>query len=273
MPSIATASAPRPKPSSTPSTSGTTSYADPTSQPLYGSLLLYLPPGLHRFVHDDTRPIAARADALLQHIGHGNLPRAATTEDFTGFWNTTLGAALADAAHAEAFQLDKPPQPATHVAFHALPLDSDTVPDYIAAGSHVHYTDAADISVRLASLSWRTPNRPWSLHNAVFPTPVAASLPPLGPLDATPEYRARYDELGELRTDGPAPVPQGGPVHAAPGTRIRALTDKLIQEVAERTAPPSPPATAAEAPAAPQQAQQTMEHLRTSGRAMGPQVR
>ncbi|MFJ2629010.1 GNAT family N-acetyltransferase [Streptomyces sp. NPDC087532] len=251
----------------------TTTYADPTTQPLYGSVLLYLPPGLHRFVHDDTRDIAARAEALLQNVGHGNLPRAGTVEDFTGFWNTSLDAALADAAHAEAFQLDRPPQPSTHVAFRALPLDGDEVPTYIAAGNHVHYTGSADIPVQLSGLSWRTPARPWNVHNAAFSSPVLASLPPLGPLDATPEYRARYDLLGELRSDAPEPVPQVGPAHAPHGERIRALADKLIQDVAERTARPSAPPAAAEPSSTPQQAQQPLEYLRTSGRTSGPQVR
>ncbi|MET9777672.1 GNAT family N-acetyltransferase [Streptomyces sp. NPDC006367] len=250
----------------------TTNYADPTVQPLYGSLLLYLPPGLHRFIHDGTRDITARAEALLQHVGHGNLPRAGSVEDFTGFWNTSLDAALADAAHAEAFQLDRVPQPSTHVAFHALPLDGDA-PTYIAAGSHVHYTDSADIPVQLSGLSWRTPTRSWNQHSATFRTPVPASLPPLDPLNPTPEYQTRYDLLGKLRHDAPAPVPQAAPPHAAQGERIRALADKLIQDVAERTARPSPPARATHAPSTPQQAQQPQEHLQTNGRASAPHMR
>lgn len=250
----------------------TTSYADPTAQPLHGSLLLYLPPGLHRFIHDSSRAVAARAYALLQHIGHGNLPRAGTVEDFTGFWNTTIGAALSDAAHAEAFQLDRPPQPSTHVAFHVLPLDGDTVPAHIAAGNHVHFTDASDIPVRLKGLSWRTPTRSWNLHSATFPAPVAASLPPLGPLDATPEYRARYDELGELRLDAPAPVTQAGSARAQ-GELIRSFGDRLVQEVAERTAQLEPPSTATEAPAMSKQAQQAMERLSANGLTSRPRAR
>lgn len=250
-----------------------TDYADPTAQPLYGSVLLYLPPGLHRFVHDGTRDLTARAEALLQHVGHGNLPRAGTVEDFTGFWNTSIDAALADAAHAEAFQLDRTPQPSTHVAFHALPLDRDNAPTYIAGSSHVHYTDAADIAVQLSGLSWRTPARPWNMHRAAFRAPVSASLPPLGPLDATPEYRARYDLLGELLPDVSAPVIQAGPAHDGRGERIRARTDKLIQDVAERSSRASPPAVASEASATPRHSQQPVEHLRTSERGAGPQVR
>ncbi|MFD7551473.1 GNAT family N-acetyltransferase [Streptomyces sp. NPDC059816] len=252
----------------------TANYADPSVQSLYGSLLLYLPPGLHRFIHDGTRAIEARADALLQHIGHGNLPRAGTVEDFTGFWNTTLDAALADAAHAEAFQLYRSPRPSTHVAFHALPLDGDKEPTYIAAGNHVHYTAESDIPVQLSGLSWRAPTRSWIRHDAKFHTPVPASLPPLGPLDATPAYQARYDELGELRHDAPMPVPQPDPL-AAQGEQIRAFADRLIQDVAERTALPSPPTEGTQALSTPQSAQhqQTLEHLRTSGRGSGPHVR
>ncbi|MEV5279741.1 GNAT family N-acetyltransferase [Streptomyces sp. NPDC006692] len=244
------------------------SYADPTTQPLYGGLLLYLPPGLHRFLHDGTRPLAARADALLQHVGHGNLPRAGSAEDFTGFWNTSRAAALADAAHAEAFQLDRPPQPATHVAFHALPLNGDSPPAYVAAGGHVHYTDAADIRVQLSGLSWRAPSRPWNLHDARFRTPVTAALPPLGPLDATPEYRARYDLLGELRHAEPSPTP----VHAERRESIRSRADKLMQDVAERTARPAPQEAVAGAHPTPTSAQQqqTAAHLRTGGRSSGP---
>ncbi|MGW2652050.1 GNAT family N-acetyltransferase [Streptomyces sp. NPDC001478] len=247
----------------------TTDYADPAVQPLYGGLLLYLPPGLHRFVHDGTRDIAARAGALLQHVGHGNLPRASSAEDFTGFWNISLNAALADAAHAEAFQLDRVLQPSTHVAFHALPLDGNA-PTYIAAGNHVLYTDAADIPVELSGLSWRTPTRSWNLHSTTFHTPVPASLPPLDLLAPTPEYRKRYDLLGKLRHDAPISIPPASPSHVAQEVRIRALTDRLIQDVAERTARTSRPASAAENSSP---AQQPQEHLGTSGHASPPRAR
>ncbi|MEE1737050.1 GNAT family N-acetyltransferase [Streptomyces sp. BE147] len=243
-------------------------YADPRAQPLYGGLLTYLPPGLHRFVHDTTLDVSARANALLSHVGHDNLPRAATIEDYTGFWNTTADAALADAAHAEVFQEHRPAQPSTHVVFHALPLDSDDVPTYTASTHHVHYTDASDIPLHLTGLSWRAPARPWDLHSGAFPSPVPASLPPLGWLDATPAYRARYDEPGELRPEATALASQPDSVHASQMGKIRDLTGRLIREVADRSAAQVSPLPVGSP--APQHARQPVP---TSGRPPGPRVR
>ncbi|MFJ2825940.1 GNAT family N-acetyltransferase [Streptomyces toxytricini] len=71
---------------------------DPTVQDLYAGHLVYLPAGLHRFLHDPDLPAAQRAHALLDHLRHGNLPRP---DEHTGWWNTTAQAALEDALHRE----------------------------------------------------------------------------------------------------------------------------------------------------------------------------
>lgn len=58
---------------------------------MYGATRLFLPPGLHAYVHDDGQDAAGRAT----HLGHGNLPRRT-------YWNATRQAAFADAHHGKA---------------------------------------------------------------------------------------------------------------------------------------------------------------------------
>ncbi|MGW0669884.1 hypothetical protein [Streptomyces sp. NPDC002746] len=87
---------------------------DPGAQPLHGAARLVLPPAVHAYVHDRTQDSRARAAALLEHLGHGNLPREA-------HWNTTRQAAFADAHHEDLFDRQPPGPPVTHVAFTLAP--------------------------------------------------------------------------------------------------------------------------------------------------------
>lgn len=79
----------------------------PGAQPLHGAARLVLPPAVQEYVHDPTQDPRARAAALLEHVGHGNLPREA-------YWNTTRQAAFADAHHEDLFDRQPPGPPITH---------------------------------------------------------------------------------------------------------------------------------------------------------------
>ncbi|GAA2639283.1 hypothetical protein GCM10010425_49100 [Streptomyces spororaveus] len=211
--------------------------ADPTAQALHAGQLVHLPPRLHRYVHDPGNPAEQRAHALLDHLGHGNLPRP---EDHTGWWNTTPGAALDDAVHRElAAGGQGPGLPATQLVFHALPLP-DEIPEYESAGSYLEYTSSGDVPVELAGLSWRQSSAPQTLHSAIFDLPVEAAVPPLYPQAASDSYLERYDEAGALRTP-PTPWEQ---LIAGRAGELRAVADRLLDGIAARAAaaPPSPPA-------------------------------
>ncbi|MEW2515956.1 GNAT family N-acetyltransferase [Streptomyces sp. NPDC046870] len=69
---------------------------NPAAQPLHGATRLFLPPRLHTHVHDESQDAASRAEALLQHLGHDNLPRTR--------WYATRQQAFEDAHHEEVFQ-------------------------------------------------------------------------------------------------------------------------------------------------------------------------
>ncbi|MFJ6216602.1 hypothetical protein ACIQGZ_25210 [Streptomyces sp. NPDC092296] len=49
--------------------------ADPSAQPLHEAVRLRLDPSLHAYVHTPAEDSERRAQALLEHLGHGNLPR------------------------------------------------------------------------------------------------------------------------------------------------------------------------------------------------------
>ncbi|MEU9056536.1 hypothetical protein AB0D37_40145 [Streptomyces sp. NPDC048384] len=74
----------------------------------------------------------------------------------------------------------------------------------------VDFKDAEDVSVDLAGMSWRSTTELATQHRIVFDSPVPAAIAPDAPQDASPQYRARYDELGMLRVPSetiPAPEP------------------------------------------------------------------
>ncbi|MFJ2627671.1 GNAT family N-acetyltransferase [Streptomyces sp. NPDC087532] len=200
---------------------------DPARQDLYAGQLVYLPPGLHQYVHRPDRPAADRAHALLSHIRHGNLPR---NTDFTGFWNTDPRTAFDDVIQQELFLDSSSPRSATHVIYQGLPHNSDEEPQYKSTAEYVEYTDPADIGINLTGMRWRSSTRQDMVHEALFDRPVAAAIAPEHPRAATARYRALYDETGELRTAGAVTTA----AVETPAARIRALTQRLLEDSADR---------------------------------------
>lgn len=213
---------------------------DPAAQPLHGAARLFLPPGLHAYVHDGSQDAAGRAAALLEHLGHGNLPRT--------YWNTTRQAAFADAHHQEIFQDTAPARPATHVVF-SLRLSADAqLPAHTTLAASVDFTGPGDLAVQLDRMSWRHPGQPHRTHTAAFTPAVEAAIAPYSPQHASAAYRERYDEVGFLRAPARAPLP-----YAERAEEIRALAERLLREQASRTPPPRPQARPAAPQAGPQQ--------------------
>ncbi|MFF1482246.1 hypothetical protein ACFVYD_32635 [Streptomyces sp. NPDC058301] len=189
---------------------------DPTVQGLYGSALLFLRPGLHRYVHDSSRDGAGRAAALLEYVGHGNLPHEHVP------WSTTARAAFDDAAQLEMFQDVPSARPVTHVVFELRPLPADQ--PHVASASFVEFCGPADVPVEVASMAWRSPERPWTVHTARFPAPPAAALAPLAPSDTSAAYRARYDARGRRYVDAEASLrhaPAADPLRGRRGHEAR----------------------------------------------------
>ncbi|WP_405787204.1 hypothetical protein OG753_04100 [Streptomyces sp. NBC_00029] len=82
-----------------------------------------LPPRLHRLVHDGRRGGGERAEMLLDHIGHGNLPYGAG-------WNTTEQAAFEDMAHEEVFDPILGKDEVTHLSFRVRLAAGQEVPPH-----------------------------------------------------------------------------------------------------------------------------------------------
>lgn len=216
---------------------------DPSRQYLYAGQVVVLPPELHRYVHDLARPAAERAQALLEHIGHGNLPRSS---DHTGFWNTTAQAALDDTWLAQLFQEVPFASPATHLVYQAQPIEGSlqSLPQHVGSFGWVDYTCPEDVSVNLAGLSWRSATDLTVVHHDVFDSPVPAAIAPEDPQDASEQYRARYDELGMRYT--PPSSTASWPFEDQ-RDEIKARAEKLIRDSAERSTPAAPSRRAAPA--------------------------
>ncbi|MFD9791395.1 hypothetical protein ACFWXK_10635 [Streptomyces sp. NPDC059070] len=201
--------------------------ADPAVQGLYGSALLFLRAGLHRYVHDPSHDAVGRAAALLEHVGHGNLPHQHVP------WNTTARAAFDDAAQREMFDDVSSARPVTHVVFGLRPLPADL--PHVASASFVEFCGPADVPVQVASVAWRSPERPWTVHTARFPTGVDAALAPLTASDASAGYVARYDAQGRRHERAEASLP-----YTARAQEIRAVAETVMRGAADRAAPPPP---------------------------------
>ncbi|MFD7861491.1 GNAT family N-acetyltransferase [Streptomyces sp. NPDC059783] len=195
---------------------------DPTAQPLYGAARLVLPPAIHDFVHDRTKDRHARAAALLEHIGHGNLPRDA-------HWNATRDAAFADAHHEELFN-SQPSGPATHVVFTLPPVDADLLPQAHALATSIELRHRGGLAVAVTELSWRHADRPHTTHTAGFTPAVPAAIAPLSAQYASTAYQNRYDEKGFLR---PAARGDTRPF-ADRAAQIQALAERLLRDQASR---------------------------------------
>ncbi|MET8816462.1 GNAT family N-acetyltransferase [Streptomyces sp. NPDC004549] len=217
---------------------------DPAGRQLHGATRLLLPPGLHAYVHDDTRDASERAAALLEHLGHGNLPRT--------FWNSTQHAAFEDAHHEEIFQGTVPAQAATHLVFTLCPRAADRLPAFDALPASMYFVAHTDIAVELSALAWRSAGQPAVTHTAAFTPPVAAAIAPHWPQDASAAYRARYSEAGFLLPSN-APQPAAEPAYADRAEDIRAVAEGLLAAQAERSRSAQPP----DAPPLPRQPQQT----------------
>ncbi|MFJ6862443.1 GNAT family N-acetyltransferase [Streptomyces werraensis] len=210
---------------------------DPAGRQLHGAARLFLPPALHAYVHDRTQDPSGRAAALVEHVGHGNLPRT--------YWNSTRHAAFEDAYHEELFQDAVPAQPATHLVFTVRLPPADPLPAFHALPGSVDFTASADIAVELAALAWRSAGQLAVTHTVAFTPPVSAAVAPRWPQDASAAYRARYDEAG-FRLSPEAGQPAAEPAYADRAEDISAMADRLMAALAERSrsAPPldaSPP--------------------------------
>ncbi|MGW6202069.1 GNAT family N-acetyltransferase [Streptomyces sp. NPDC055089] len=221
-------------------------HVDPGSQPLHGAARLALPPAVHKYVHDRTQDSHARATALLEHLGHGNLPREA-------HWNTTRQAAFADAHHEDLFA-DRPGGlPLTHVVFTLAPLQNLPPSTARALATSVEFKYPGDVAVDVTELSWRQADRSHLTHQAGFAPAVAAAIAPVSARQASASYQARYDEGGFLR----AAARSGARPFADRAAQIQAMAERLLAGRTARTRtarPPSaPPRTAVPNPPAPGQ--------------------
>ncbi|MFE0062650.1 hypothetical protein [Streptomyces sp. NPDC059003] len=212
---------------------------DPAAQELYAAVALTLPPGLHRLVHDSTRDTGDRARILLDNVGHGNLPCHAA-------WNTTEHAAFEDVVQDQLLY-SADPRPGSYMVFRVLPLsaaqDAQDVALHSVKATWVTYINSPGIEVQLAGLSWRSSRQPWTTHHASFTPPVGAAIAPENRDEAGPQYRARFDDSGELLPgQQPQPAENTAPL-AGREADIRALAGRLLESTARRTAsPPTAPA-------------------------------
>ncbi|MGY1583243.1 hypothetical protein [Streptomyces sp. MN13] len=231
---------------------------DPAAQPLHGATRLFLPPRLHAHVHDDRQDAASRAEALLEHLGHGNLPRTR--------WYATRQQAFEDAHHDEVFQdAVLPAQPATHVVFTLSRLGRASLASHTVTPALVDFSPAiTDIPVELGGMSWRDAQQPHRTHTAFFAPAIDAAIAPYNWLRASAAYQARYNRAGFLRVpDAPDASPPGNDELAQ---RIRSMADWLLKEQASRAAHPRPQRPPG--PAAPEQHEQVSAEHRP-GRAPG----
>ncbi len=204
---------------------------DPTQHELHGATRLFLPPVLHAYVHDSTQGASDRAAALLEHLGHGNLPRA--------YWNATRHMAFEDAYHEELFQDVPSAQPATHLAVTVSPLAADRPPAFNALPASVDFVAGADITVEVTALTWRSAAQPATTHTAAFTPPVTAAIAPSQPQDASPAYRARYDQAGFLISPG-APRTATEPAYPDPAEETHTAAERFWTVQAERAQPEQP---------------------------------
>lgn len=204
---------------------------DPASTALYGGMPLRLRPVLHRLVHHSSHEPAERARMLLEHVGHGNLPHESA-------WHTTERAAFEDIARAELFYPPSGTQPATYLTFRLLPMKDSTAADRDVKSTWVAFPRSPGIPVQLAGMSWRTTEHPWLTHRVDFATPVDAAIEPHSWHNSSPEYRARYNLLGEQH-----PVPGAPQTFAGFEDEIRRMADRLAGDSARRnnSAPASGP--------------------------------
>ncbi|MEU3640950.1 hypothetical protein AB0H23_32595 [Streptomyces albogriseolus] len=199
---------------------------NPNIDDLYGGVRLFLPPRLHRIVHDSSRDATQRAELVLDHLGYGNLPHHSA-------WNITERGAFEDLVHEQIFDTESR-QPVTHLIFRILLQPDGHVPPHDVKATWVRFIDSPGIEVGLAGMSWRSPQRPEITHTANFDPPFDAAIAPEHPADASFQYRARYSEFGDL-LPGQMPRRAGSTApYAGREAEIQAWADRLRQGTAQR---------------------------------------
>ncbi|MFD5079511.1 hypothetical protein [Streptomyces sp. NPDC058371] len=229
---------------------------DPGLDELYGGMRVILPPGLHRIVHDSSRDAAERAGLVLDHIGHGSLPHYSP-------WSTTEQSAFEDLVHEQVFDTESQ-QLATHLTFHVLPLADQEMPLHHVKATWLQFANSPGIEVQLVGMSWRSPQQMWVTHSAVFDPPVDAAITPEYPQDASPAYRARYSEIGDLLPGQTQRRAEGASPYAGREAEIRDMADRLQQAVARR-ATDRPPAASGQPTPADHQVHQQPPPQQTTG--------
>lgn len=204
---------------------------DPAVQELHAGLRLILPPRLHRLVHDGRRDPGERAEMLLDQIGHGSLPYGAG-------WNTTERAAFEDMAHEEVFA-PGPADEVTHVAFRVRLAAGQEVPPHDLRATWLTYVNSPGVAVELTGLSWRSPEKPWTTHEAAFTPPIDAAVAPSDSRNTSRQYAARYGLGGEL-LPGQLPRQSDNPF-AGREEEISAMAAKLKASGFERARALLPP--------------------------------
>ena len=204
---------------------------NPAVQDLYGGLRLVLPPRLHRLVHDGRRDGGERAEMLLDQIGHGSLPHEG--------WNTTQRGAFEDMAHEDVFHPALGNDEVTHVSFRVRLAAGQEVPPHDLRGTWLTYVNSPGVEVELSGMSWRSPETPWTTHEAAFTPPIDAAVAPKDSHNTSPQYAARYD-LGGVLLPGQLPRRTDEPF-AGREEEIAAMAAKLKASGLERALAQLPP--------------------------------
>lgn len=194
---------------------GSVEHANPQTDPMTAGQPYFLPPALHHYVHDESHPAADRAQALLHHIGHGNLPN-------NGWYQEAHDAkADSDAVHT----VTKPwngtehdprgtSPDVTHLLFHSMPRD-----DHELEPRKVENDPTGSVSftkgtapLRLSGISWMKHGDGAQHHHHDFNQTYGekAHTGRVRGVEADPSWSAAYDESGRKKESAPPQGPQPG---------------------------------------------------------------
>ncbi|MGW0933182.1 hypothetical protein [Streptomyces sp. NPDC002644] len=130
----------------------------------------------------------------------------------------------------------------THVTFQVRLAAGQEVPRHDARTTWVSYPDSPGIEVELTGMAWRTPHTRCVTHAAELDRPIDAAVAPGFWHDASEQYAARFDDIGELRP-GERPRRTGaGEPFAGREAEIAAMAAKLKEASRQRTVAASLPA-------------------------------
>ncbi|MEU7061993.1 hypothetical protein [Streptomyces sp. NPDC046197] len=201
---------------------------DPGRDELYGGMRVMLPPRLHSVVHDNSRDATERAGLILDHIGYGSLPHGSA-------WNTTEHAAYEDLHQEQVFAAARQ-EATTHVTFRIQPLHGQE-PLWHSMPTWLGFPNSPGIEVKLAELSWRSPQRPGITHRAAFdPLVDAAIAPTASQTNISLGYLARYSEIGDLLPGQKAHREEAPSPYVGRGAEIIAMANRLLEGIAQRAA-------------------------------------